>query len=68
MLITNDSNGFGDSAVVLPLRLPWVLPTAGIPSPLCGSKWLPCNNYTLSIMHYALEEAHGWDPITALRF
>ena len=35
---------------------------------LRDSKWLPCNNYKLCIMNYALEKAHGCVPITATRF
>ena len=42
--------------------LPWVTlrSTHGcVMSPLCGSMWLPCNNYALCIMNYALKKAHG---------
>ncbi len=31
-------------------------------------KMLPCNHYELCIMNYALNEAHSWDSVTALRF
>ena len=31
-----------------------------------SAKSLLCNNYALCIMNYALKEAHGWDPVTAL--
>ena len=43
-------------------------PTAKFLPPLRSSKWMPCNNYALCIMNYALKEAHGCIPVTTTWF
>ena len=48
--------------------IPWVNTHGYVISPLRGSMWLPCNNYALCIMNYALKKAHGCGSATATRF